>query len=98
MALKRGRFENLSRKEALRVLDELEGPLLELLLGQNSRDVTSGDVPAEVLLHLFCDPRLGPLLLNRDELDSWETFKLEHGDGCAEIGEFVYGPEENPWR
>ena len=61
MVLRRGRFRNFSRQDALRVLEKLEGPLQELLLAQNSSDVSSADVPAEVLP---CDreaPRLEAL-------------------------------------
>ncbi len=98
MRLKKGRFEHFSREEAIALLNEIEGPLLDMALGQASGDVCSGDVVGEVFLALQCNPRLQLLFPTAEEIDSWERFVLKRGDGPEEIGEFVYGPEKNPWR
>ena len=95
--LKKGRFDHLIHEEAIALLRELEGPLLEWLLSQVSSESTACDVPGEVLLALQHDPRVQLLFPTEEELESWDRFKRERGEGAKEIGEFVYGPDENPW-
>ena len=98
MKLIKRRFDHLSRKEAISILNELEGPLFEIILSCGSSDVASGDVLMEVFLDLETNPKLRALFPSGDELDSWERFRLERGDDPKAIGEFVYGSQANPWR
>ena len=93
----KNRFDHITREEAIGLLRELQGPLLELMLSEDSWDSTASDVLGEVMLSLQQNPRLEPLLLTAEEFRSWKQFKHQHGCGAKEIGEFVYGAEENPW-
>ena len=98
MQLKMGRYDHLTHEEAIALLRALEGPLLELVLSGGSFDVGAGDVFGETFHSLAFDPRVQLIFPTEEECDLWEAFRLERGDGPAEIGEFVYGPDENPWR
>ena len=89
--------ERLTREEAIELLRELQGPLLEMALSGDSWDFTASDVPLEVMLSLQRNPRLEALFLTDDELELWEQFKGQRGCSASEIGEFVYGAEKNPW-
>ena len=97
MRLKRSRFDHLSREEAIELLNRLQGPLRELVLSAHSADMASGDVMIETLMVLRRDPHLEVILLTKEEWEAWDRFQAERGDGPEEIGEFVYGPDENPW-
>ena len=55
------------------------------------------DLPLEVISSLQCTPRFEVLFLPKEERSSWEQFVDQHGCGPNEIGEFVYGADENPW-
>ena len=97
MIVDANRFQSLSREEAITILCSLEGPLLELILSENSGDVTASDVPGEVIRALE-NSRLFQQFVRTDSiLAAWERFKAEHGEGARAIGEFVYGPDGNPW-
>lgn len=96
--VKKGRFDHLSRDEALALLRELEGPLLELALSGDSGDGSSSDVFPEVLLALRGNPLVKLIFPTNEELAAWQDFREAHGEGASEIGEFVYGSHENPWR
>jgi hypothetical protein len=95
--LKKGRCDHVTKEEALSILRELEGPLLELVLSRDSWDITACDVPTETLLCLLDNPKLAVLFPDHEEWNQWERYKEERGCGANEIGEFVYGPEKNPW-
>lgn len=97
MRLKKGRFDHLTHDEAIALLRELEGPMLEWLLSQVSSESSACDVPGELFFALQHNPELQMLFITDEELESWDRFKHEHGEGAKEIGEFVYGPDENPW-
>ena len=99
MHLKRSRFSDLSHEDLIRLLNMLEGPLLEIVF-QAFEDVTSGGVNLEVWLDILHDhdPAVQALRPTLDEWCEWERFKEERGVGVSQIGEFVYGPDENPWR
>ena len=98
MKLIKRRFDHLSRKEAIAILNELEGPLFEIILSCGSSDGASGDVLSWVLMGLETNPKLRPIFPSGDELDSWERFRRERGDDPKAIGEFVYGARANPWH
>lgn len=98
MSLKKGRCDHLTREEALSVLRELDEPLVELVLSSDSWDATASDVPVHTLLDLQTNPKLEVSFLDREESHRWERFQVEQGCGAKEIGDFVYGPEENPWK
>ena len=92
MRLKKGRFDHLTHGEAIALLRELEGPLLELVLSGDSSDDTTCDMLGEVFHVLGSDPRVQLIFPTEQESESWRRFKLEHGEGALEIGEFVYVP------
>lgn len=94
----KNQFDHLTREELLEILRELSGPLREMELSGESGDVAASDVCGEVMLALVCNPRLEALFTTKAERELWESFKKTRGDGPTEIGEFVYGPDENPWR
>ena len=96
--LKRSRFSNLSHEGAIALLNKFEGPWLEIVLSQDSADICSGDVLGEVMMTFYSDPAFLALIPSNEEYEAWERFKRERGDGPKEIGDFVYGPGENPWR
>ncbi len=96
--LVRGRFDHLSHEECRALLRELEGPLLELALSGESGDVSAADVFGEVWYALSGNPRVQRIFPTTEELEAWERFKGTRGEGASEIGEFVYGPDENPWH
>lgn len=98
MPLINGRFDDISGEDAKALLGAMEGPFLELELSLDSGDPTSCDVLAELFMALRLDPRFARLFPTKEELESWRRFKRERGEGAKEIGEFVYGPDENPWR
>ena len=97
MPLRSERFNHLSRADAVALLNRLEGPLLEIILSGDSSDVSSLDVVPEVLLHLSADQSAQVIFPTAQEQDEWERFKLEHGEGPKQIGEFIYGSLSNPW-
>ena len=98
MLLKRRRFDHFSREEAIALLEALEGPLLELWFGMWSEDADS-DVMFGEIMHAFnLDPQFDPVLPSGEEIESWERFEGERGGAVEMIGEFIYGPDENPWR
>ncbi len=97
MPLKNGRFDRLSRGDATALLRELEGPLLEITLAQESSDAAAGDVMGEVMRALHANPRVQAIFPTEGEWADWDRFKLECGDGPEKIGEFIYGERANPW-
>ena len=74
MAIRTGRFDNLSHEECIALLQELEGPLLELDLSRDSCDVCSSDVYPEVFMALEDNPRLQLIFLTEEERESWKRF------------------------
>ena len=97
MPLRSERSNRLSREEAIALANWLRGTLLEIILSEDSSDVSSSDVVGEVVLALSADPSFRRTFLSVEEQDEWERFKLEHGDGPKQIGEFIYGHLSNPW-
>ena len=97
MSIKHGRFDEMSREEAITLLRELEGPLLELIMSWCSSDSTASDVFDEVLLAICDDPVLQVVFPDEGEMREWEVFRQKRGEGADEIGEFVYGARQNPW-
>ncbi len=98
MHLKRSRFSDLSHEDAIALLNKFEGPWLEIALSHESAVICSGDVLGEVMMTLHSDPAFLALFPSNEEWKAWERFKRERGDGPKEIGDFIYGPDENPWR
>lgn len=95
MQLIKGRFDHLSREDAITLLEVLEGPLLELELGGASGDTCAADVPMEVLLALQNHPRLQLIFLTDEEDASWQQFRAEHGDCPTAIGDFIVSAQRS---
>lgn len=98
MPLKKGRFEHLSLEKARALLGALERPLLALALARESWDTGVVGVIHEVMDELEFGSQCDALFPTEEELESWEAFARERGGDEKAIGDFVYGPDENPWR
>jgi hypothetical protein len=98
MSLQKGRFDHCSGEESNALLRVLEGPLLELWLAWKSDDASVADVIDQLMPLFQLDPQFAPFFPTEEELESWKRFEREPGGEVEAIGEFVYGPHENPWR
>jgi hypothetical protein len=97
MGIKRGRFDEMSTEEAVTLLRELEGPLLEMILSKHPNETAACDVPCIVLWAMWDHPVLQAVFPTGDEFLAWEVFRQQRGEGASEIAEFVYGALQIPW-